>query len=890
MRLHRIRLQNFRGVADSTVEFAADGVTIVEGDNEVGKTSLPEALGLILDYQDSSRHRAVASVQPVDRDAGTEAEVEFTTGPYRLAYSKRWNRRPQTTLTVEGPRHEQLTGRQAHDRVRQLLDETLDTALWEALRIEQGTKLALPDFDVPSLGQALDLAATGETAGEREDDLWARICAERDKYWTRTGQPRANRTDAERALGSARGDVVVLEQNLADIEADATEMERRLADRTRLARVRDAAAEAEQELGERRQELERLQEQVARLEPEHRAAVTERDRIDADHKRRDELIGYLTDAEQRVRDLADDAERSAPVLATAGVHAAEADEAYRAAAQALEDARAAQQRANEDSGHHRRIIEVANLRERHARVIESQRALAEAEACFESVRVDDELLERIEAANLEVVGAEAAARSAAATLDITALTDLEMTVSDEQVELPAGSQREFSVTRDARITLPGVVRLEVTAGGGSRDRSAELDDARARLEALWTEGGVAGVSEARRAAERRKEAQRSRAEATASISRDLSDLTLDVLAQKIDGLAGRIEEYATARPSEPAPPADFEEAKQIASTADRLIAEREEAHGQRKTEHEQAREALSRAEQDEAVLAERIRGAESARAEARAALEAASQERSDADLRASLLAAQQAVEEAVEALARAQAAVAAADPDSLKLLTDNARAATERATTELNDNEDSLRTLRARLDFQGEAGLHEQLSAARSRCERLERARDATEARAQAARLLSETFERRRAESRRRYLAPFKQRIEQFGRIVFGPTFEMELDDDLRLARRTLDGVTLDVEQLSVGAREQLGVLARLACAAIVSPDGGGAPVVLDDALGWSDPARLVRMGAAIAAAGRECQVIVLTCTPGRYANVGNARVVTLPGGDAAPERAPAGR
>ena len=39
----------------------------------------------------------------------------------------------------------------------------------------------------------------------------------------------------------------------------------------------------------------------------------------------------------------------------------------------------------------------------------------------------------------------------------------------------------------------------------------------------------------------------------------------------------------------------------------------------------------------------------------------------------------------------------------------------------------------------------------------------------------------------------------------------------------------------------------------------------------------VARMGAAIATAGRECQVIVLTCTPGRYAHVGNATVVSLP-------------
>ena len=104
----------------------------------------------------------------------------------------------------------------------------------------------------------------------------------------------------------------------------------------------------------------------------------------------------------------------------------------------------------------------------------------------------------------------------------------------------------------------------------------------------------------------------------------------------------------------------------------------------------------------------------------------------------------------------------------------------------------------------------------------------------------------------------------------------MEIDGDLQVVRRTLDGTMLDVDQLSTGAREQLGVLSRLACATIVSPVDGGAPVMIDDALGWSDPQRLKGMGAAIAAAGKQCQVVVLTCTPGRYSHVGSARVVSL--------------
>ncbi len=54
------------------------------------------------------------------------------------------------------------------------------------------------------------------------------------------------------------------------------------------------------------------------------------------------------------------------------------------------------------------------------------------------------------------------------------------------------------------------------------------------------------------------------------------------------------------------------------------------------------------------------------------------------------------------------------------------------------------------------------------------------------------------------------------------------------------------------------------------------ASLILDDALGYTDPERLKLMGAVLAKAGRECQIIILTCVPDRYSNVGEATVVRL--------------
>jgi uncharacterized protein YhaN len=103
----------------------------------------------------------------------------------------------------------------------------------------------------------------------------------------------------------------------------------------------------------------------------------------------------------------------------------------------------------------------------------------------------------------------------------------------------------------------------------------------------------------------------------------------------------------------------------------------------------------------------------------------------------------------------------------------------------------------------------------------------------------------------------------------------VDLGDDLQILSCTREGRTVPFKDLSIGTQEQLGVISRLACAMTVAAEGG-VPVILDDALGYSDPQRLEEMGAVLAIAGREAQVIVLTCMPERYQHVGNASVVRL--------------
>ena len=75
MRIVELHLENYRGVTAATIAFSPTGVTIVEGDNEAGKTSLTQALDLVLNVRDDSKAQAVKDSQPIGRDVGPEVRV-----------------------------------------------------------------------------------------------------------------------------------------------------------------------------------------------------------------------------------------------------------------------------------------------------------------------------------------------------------------------------------------------------------------------------------------------------------------------------------------------------------------------------------------------------------------------------------------------------------------------------------------------------------------------------------------------------------------------------------------------------------------------------------------------------------------------------------------------
>lgn len=877
MRLHRLVLRNFRGVVHAEVDFPETGVTLIEGDNEVGKSSLTEALDLIFDFLDSSKKARVLAVQPVGRDVGPEVEVEFTTGPYRVTYAKRWLRKAQTTFVVEGPQREQLTGREAHDRVTAILQETLDLELWKAVQLRQGTELQQASMAVPSLSRALDRAAGGEVDSDNGDLLWERIVEERNRYFTPTGKPVVGRGHLADRLAKATGRVEQLRRDLQEMEADTTRMERLEVEALELRSTRSDLHRRELELMARAEQLAQQQRRLDNLQSELRVAEAEHQRLAQMAEARasaltrlDALSARLAQAESSVQAAEPASTELSRRLAQAVVERDTLRSELIAAHQDLEVA-------NADVDHRRREIELQQFEERHDRVVQGQQVLARAEEVLETNSVDQDVVDALEQAHLKVVQAEAAAEAGAARVTIAALADLNVEINGQVHQLEAGQTDEVSVVDDAVVSVPEVVSLTLHPGADTQVLQSRRRDAIAEFQRLCDLHRVADLRSARAAAASRQSALTDREQAEKEIRAALRDLTLDALTRKVVQHRERISNYESERPDTTFPlPADLDAAQEAAG----VRAEVQRDLQSRLADHEVLVETLTEQQQEAAVadasLKAQVAHERESLDQARQDLEMSRNEVSDDQLQQQLEEASARLESSRQEVAEVQSEMDVEDLDGLEHLVQNAISARERADEAIRNNQRARDQLRVLLDTKGESGLAHQLDLALTDQAHLTTELERHDARAEAARLLHDTFAAQRSRARARYQAPFRSGIERLAKLVFGPTLSVELDAELRIVNRTLSGQTVPFDQLSTGAREQLGLLARLAGAEIVSEEGG-APVILDDVLGWTDPGRLSQMAAAISVAGRNCQVVVLTCTPGRFAGVGEAHVVRLP-------------
>lgn len=876
MKLHRLALRNWRGVEEREVRFTATGVTVVEGPNESGKSSLVEALDTLFTHLDDSKRRDVLLIKPVHRDVGAEVEAEVESGPYRFTFSKRFHKRPETKLTVTAPRAESLTGREAHERARQILEETMDLALWSALRIEQGQEVTQANLSgQKSLSAALDRVAGVARTGAAEETLFDAARREFERYFTPTGVPRKETTAAEAEVARLENALAQDEADLArlleDVERSAL-LERELVDATGAVA---AAKKSQEQHEERLREIERLTSRVKETEAALAAASLAAKDAEQRSVERVSLVDEHRVASEELAQLAEGDGLAAPAYEAARRELAAAEAAFASAVTAADEAERAGTIRQQDFDFSKDALDLELLGERKRRIDAADAAAAQAEAVLAGNLVTDEVLKKLQAAYLEAEKARAALASGSPELHLRALAEIEPSIGGAPRRLAKGEETTHPVAGSLALVLPGVAEIEVRTGSSVANLRDAFDAKSRKFAELCHGAGVDGLDAAVQANAAWQAARRDVEARDRTLLDDLRDLTREAIAQKIANLVPRVATYRASRAAAFPIPAGYDEAQEALRGGRTLLDAARLARAAAEKRRDAARQHVERL-REERSQADLGRERAKTRATMTAAqLEQARVRASDEEVagrvestRAAQLAAERSHHDESVRLADAQ-------PDSARLLAENARDVRRLADERLRRIENERIEVRARLTERGEAGLAERLDVTKSKLARAAEDLALRRIHAAAAKLLFETLDAERTAARKAYVAPLRERIEGLGRTVYGPDFAVELNDELQIASRTLGGRTVPFESLSGGAKEQLGVIARLACALTVADDGG-VPVVFDDTLGNTDPTRIETMGALLTLAGRRCQVIVLTCVPERFRHVGGATLVSV--------------
>ncbi len=857
LRLFNVKRFAGRGVA---IEGIGDGVNVLCAANEFGKSTSFEALHALFFQPYSSVSGDVKNLRPYS-GGNPLVETDISTGEGRFRITKQYygGRSARVTDLVTGRLVAQAD--EAENFIASLIKGgTAGPAglLWVRQGVTGIERRSRSEEDSEkqvrvSLLESVQGEVEAITGGRRMAEIMESVTDELEKTVTKRGPKSGGRYAAaieerdrlaveERKLSD---EVIALREaldrrahavrRLAELDKAEDRQERRKAIETAQAAFDTAKAQGEV-LKTAEAELNLVRERRVAADRDlkaFRAALTkakelQEKQLDVE-RRRSEAVG-------KRRDLVEAIDK-----ARAHAEAAEAEEreirGLLARLDAAERAREASERLTE-------------FKERLDQAEATREALEETEANLALVRIPPRAVDELQAFEIEIAKLRAIEEAARPSVAIAYDSDMASRVTMDGIPLTGGEEHGYD--GQAQLSVPGIGTISLRSNRPARGDD-RLEQAEAKRQTLLASMGVDSLAAAR--------AQQVRAQQMDAELRELRG-RLSLLAP--EGLPKLREEVATrgsvdiealelkADPAQVRSAlAEAEEqrmkAKQILREVEPLRASTDEAFVAGET-------ALASLRADRAQI-DAILGPVDARDEREKAL---SNIRDDLD---HMLTDAEAHAERLRA--------AAVDLDSVEAALKRARSVEEAAEKEISTLRETVAGLNAEIRARSDDAVEEKwcetaeaLSAANTRVEAFEKE-------VAVLRRLTAALENARSEARELYLKPVISELRPLLGLLFDDV-SITFDDRTLLPQTILrNGLEEDVERLSGGMREQLSVLTRLAFARLLARDGRPAPVILDDALVYSDDDRIEKMFDALHRQSRDQQIIVFSCRQRAFQKLG---------------------
>ena len=863
------------------------GVNILAAGNEAGKSTLFRAVRACLFERHTTKNDSVRNLSTDGLSLPVTVKLDFEHDGQAYTVTKSFVKSPAASLMRAGV--EIARGREADEMLWELLGITpgsgrsVDESAFGILWVGQGQSFKAPEPTEAAtnvLNSAIQSEVGSLVGGERARLVVASLKDELSKLVTDKGKPKAGSplADAMSRLDALRRDLADGDVRLSILDTQLVELGSKRSERTRLA---DPAL-----IGEMGTELDAAQRSLKegegaaallaqfesaeqsskaaleRVESQLNSLLERRARIDRDRARDAELRAALIPIgaqEQVARELISGARASIAQLDAQ----AEKDEA---AERSLQQLAGVVLRANSRPGLLVRRDELIELSERlvlNAAGLGNNRATAAQLASLNELEQEISVL----TARLEASAPEVAVELAPDGVGKVSIGDVLISTGTVQAAIDP-----------VTVRVADLVTITVTPpkSAGKADQK-KREEAQKRLSKLIEDAGVSTASELRATRARREalegEALALRAELKLFQITDPSPaLAIDKLNTEIAAIDALVAEALANMDADRLPSTE-----EIASRTENLRSNREQARRRRQgmdgsidaqstilSQLADTRgrtdgaltEIRNRLEADLAILPDADR--DSLVAAAEAAVRTAS---GDYQLKAAALEEQRQKAPSAEELERRQNRVT------------RLQTALENQKTRLGSLDREIANLEGQIQNAGGDGLGEKIEELRQALELAEREVNKHKERVETLTLLKETIETCYTEQRDRLNAPLRRHLQPLLNDVF-PAAELELGDGFSIAGIKRNGPgTENFDRLSAGTQEQIAVLVRLAMGAMICDRGHPVPIILDDALVFSDDDRIERMFDALNRAASKQQVIVLTCRLRAFSTLGGRQL-----------------
>jgi hypothetical protein len=872
MRIRDIEVWDFRKLRHVMVSGLKDGINVITGENETGKSTLLASVQAALFQRHNVTGKVLDEMQPFGCAVRPQVKLGFEVNQGNYQLRKVFGGSNGSAEVVD-PGGLRFSNHDADHKLEELLNfqaasrggtKFHELGIWPLFWVEQGTTFQALNIN-PGVRATVQSSLRKEVGdilvGESGSRLKNRFVELYGRFFTaKTGVPTGELSAARKDLAKLEALLNDKRSELAQLGHEVVALETALARRDKLTdpalkeRLEKAKAEALLEA----RTLEVLVQRRTQADNELRLKRALLKNVQGTQQQRLVLANEVSRLEQRLIDCE-------KAYGAAEEELGERETELQSRVEQLDAARSEVKSATGRRVQMSRVLELVKLRSSHAvvaqRLTDATSAAdkeSDARKIAASIRITSKDVERFRMLEQSVFQAEANLKAAATRIDFEVAEPSKLTVNGGAV--PA--TREMLATDVVSISIVAIGEIRVSPGGEGLDsRRQQRVGAEDKLAAALAELGVQSVQLVHELDQNRRDAE-SAINTHKLVVQALAPNGLDALRQEASTQEGQIQTLRQIL-------GDIELPELSSATAAVAKAEGHEQHGRLEVERLDAEVGKVRTRRDDArtlktaketelrTTTEDLGRGREALAVARAikADEAVIRESTSAEVD------ERAAEEVYTAL---EAQYKSEDPEGIELRVTTTSAALTSLEEQIAEAERSISKLRVTLDVLGQKGLGEECAAIESDLNATRIRSAAVEREANAVRVAYNMIVQVENEANTQFLQPVVRRVQPYLNRVL-PGSQIQLGTDMTIEGLQRGTVTEPFECLSVGAREQLSMITRIAFADLLADEGVDAPIILDDALVYADEGRFADALTTLAFAAKRHQIIILTCHEHRY-------------------------